>query len=91
MLAAVGLFVDFVEIWLGRICVHSQSLSVSRLIFPLLETDRSSRPSSMPAAIIQALMPCLTEIGMVTVRMRQPLPKQENERPEGRPNFALNS
>jgi hypothetical protein len=46
---------------------------VSRLTFPLLETERSSRPSSIPAAIIQALMPCLTQIGMATVRMRRPL------------------
>src|SRR5258705_1896556 len=41
----------------------AQSLSVSRLTFPLFETDRSSRPSSMPAAVIQALMPCSTQMG----------------------------
>ncbi|MDX6461747.1 MAG: hypothetical protein QOE55_5444 [Acidobacteriaceae bacterium] len=54
----------------------AQSLSVSRLTFPLFETDRSSRPSSMPAAIIQALIPCLTQMGMATVRMRRPLPSR---------------
>jgi hypothetical protein len=50
----------------------AQSLNVSRLTFPLLETERSSRPSSIPAAVIQALMPCFTQIGMATVRMRLP-------------------
>jgi len=54
----------------------AQSLSVSRLIFPLLEIDRNSRPSSIPAAVIQALIPCLTQIGMATVRMRRPLPSR---------------
>jgi hypothetical protein len=34
----------------------TQSFSVSRLIFPDFETERSSRPSSMPAAVIQALI-----------------------------------
>src|SRR5258706_16419549 len=34
----------------------AQSLRVSRFIFPLFETDRSSRPSSMPAAAVQASM-----------------------------------
>jgi hypothetical protein len=37
----------------------AQSLNVSRLTFPLLETERSRRPSLMPAAVIQALMPVL--------------------------------
>jgi hypothetical protein len=32
----------------------------------VFEIDRSSRPSSMPAAVIQALIPCLTQIGMAT-------------------------
>jgi len=54
----------------------AQSLSVARLILPLFEIKRSSRPSSIPAAIIQALMPCLTQIGMATVRMRRPLPSR---------------
>src|SRR5260370_6340840 len=54
----------------------AQSLSVSRFTFPLLETERSRRPSSMPAAIIQALMPCFTQMGMATVRMRRPLPSR---------------
>jgi hypothetical protein len=49
----------------------AQSLSVSRLILPLLETDRSSRPSSIPAAVLQASMPCSTQMGMATVRMRR--------------------
>jgi hypothetical protein len=47
----------------------AQSLRLSRLTFPLFETERSSRPSSMPAAVIQALMPCLTQMGMATVRI----------------------
>src|ERR1700720_4491587 len=59
----------------------AQSLRVSRLIFPLFEIDRSSRPSSMPAAVIQALMPCLTQIGMATVRMRRPLPSRVGQDP----------
>jgi hypothetical protein len=41
----------------------AQSLSVSRLIFPLFEINRSRRPSSMPAAVIQVLIPCLTQMG----------------------------
>jgi len=41
----------------------AQSLSVSRLTFPLLETERSSRPLSMAAAVIQASMPCFTQMG----------------------------
>jgi hypothetical protein len=47
-------------------------LSVSQLTFPLFETDCRSRPSSVPAAVIQALIPALTQIGMATVRMRRP-------------------
>jgi hypothetical protein len=35
----------------------AQSLRVSRLTLPLFETERSSRPSSMTAAVIQASMP----------------------------------
>jgi class 3 adenylate cyclase len=54
----------------------AQSLSVSRLTFPLLETERSSRPSSMAAAVIQALIPCLTQMGIATVRMRLPFPSR---------------
>jgi hypothetical protein len=54
----------------------AQSLNVSRLIFPLFETERSSRPSAMPAAVIQALMPCLTQIGTATERMRLPFPSR---------------
>ena len=42
----------------------AQSLNVSRLTLPLFETERSKRPSSMPAAVIQALIPCLTQIGI---------------------------
>ncbi len=41
----------------------AQSLRLSPIIFPPFEIDRSSRPSSMPAAVIQALIPCLTQIG----------------------------
>ena len=54
----------------------AQSLKLSRLTFPLFEMDRSSRPSSIPAAVLQALMPCLTQMGMATVRMRRPLPSR---------------
>jgi len=63
----------------------AQSLRVSRLIFPLLETDRSSRPSSIPAAVLQASMPCLTQIGMATVRMRRPLAFEVGQDPAGLP------
>jgi hypothetical protein len=42
----------------------AQSLNVSRLIFPLFEMERSSRPLSMPDAVIQASMPCLTQMGV---------------------------
>jgi hypothetical protein len=53
----------------------AQSLSVSRLIFPLFEIDRSSRPSSMPAAVIQALIPCLTQIGRRRCGCAAPCPR----------------
>src|SRR5258708_5179372 len=54
----------------------AQSLRLSRLTFPDFETDRSRRPSSMPAPVIQALIPCLTQMGMATVRTRRPLPSR---------------
>ncbi len=54
----------------------AQSLRLSRLSLPLFETERSSGISSIPAAVSQALMPCLTQMGMATVRMRRPLPSR---------------
>jgi hypothetical protein len=41
----------------------AQSLSVSRFTFPLFETERSSRPLSIPAAVVQTSMPCFTRSG----------------------------
>jgi hypothetical protein len=41
----------------------AQSPSSSPINFPLLESDRSNRPSSTFAATIQASIPCLTQIG----------------------------
>ena len=51
---------------LGRLEAQAVSVDLSGL-----RTERSSRPSSMPAAVIQALIPCFTQIGMATVRMRR--------------------
>src|SRR5277367_4331635 len=53
----------------------AQSLKVSP-IFPPFEIERSSRPSSIPAALIQELIPCLTQTGTATVRTRLPFPSR---------------
>ena len=45
---------------------------LSPTFLPPFEIDRSNRPSSIPAAVIQALIPCLTQTGMATVRTRLP-------------------
>ena len=55
----------------------AQSLKVSP-IFPPFEIDRSSRPSSIPAALIQELIPCLTQTGTATVRTRLPFPSRSD-------------
>jgi hypothetical protein len=41
-----------------------------------------------PAAVIQALIPCLTQMGMATVRMRRPLPSKSPR--TQRPSLLLN-
>ena len=46
------------------------------LTLPPLVTARSSLPSSTPAAVIQVLIPCLTQAGIATVRTRRPLPSR---------------
>jgi hypothetical protein len=66
-------------------CGRTQSLSVSRLTLPLFETDRSSRPLSIPATVVQTSMPCFTQIGMATVRMRRPLPLEVGQHPSAFP------
>jgi hypothetical protein len=40
---------------------------VSRLTFPLFETERGTRPSSIPATVVERSMPCFTQMGMATV------------------------
>jgi hypothetical protein len=57
----------------------AQSPSSSRKIFHDFDTGRSRRPSSILAAVIQALIPCFTHIGTATVRILPPLPEIDDD------------
>jgi len=54
----------------------AQSPSSSPRILPDFKRERSSRPASILAAVFQASIPCFTQIGTATVRMRPPLPRR---------------
>jgi hypothetical protein len=62
--------------WLFNYRQIAQSSSSSPRILPDLETGRSSRTSSILAAVIQALIHCFTHIGTAAVRSRPPLPRR---------------
>jgi hypothetical protein len=64
----------------------TRSLRVSRLIFPLFETDRSRRPSLISAAAIQRSILFFTQTGMATVRICRPFPSRSTR--THRPLFA---
>ena len=53
-----------------------QALSDLPICLPPLRIDRSRGPSSIFAADVQALMDCLTQSGIATVRTRLPLPQR---------------
>jgi hypothetical protein len=57
----------------------AQSPNSSPINFPLLESGRSKRPSSILAAVIQASIPCLTQSGIATVRTRPPFPQRSGK------------
>jgi hypothetical protein len=52
-----------------------ESRSPSTITFPLFEIERSAGLCRFRAAVIQASIPGLTQMGMATVRMRRPLPQ----------------
>ncbi len=54
----------------------AQSPSSSPSILPDFESGRWSRPLSIFAAVVQASIPCLTQIGTATVRTLPPLPRR---------------
>jgi hypothetical protein len=53
----------------------AQPLMLS-LTLPPFDTARSNLPSSMPTAVIQALIPCFTHPGIATMRARRPFPSR---------------
>jgi hypothetical protein len=57
-----------------RLLDHGLDRPVARLLptLPPFAIDRSNRPFSMLAAVIQALIPCFTQTGTATIRMRLP-------------------
>ncbi len=59
--------------------LRSQTRRKRKAIINLLvifERGRSSRPSSIFAAVIQALIACFTQMGTATVRILPPLPRR---------------
>jgi hypothetical protein len=54
----------------------AQSLNASPFSFPDFEMERSRRPSSISAAVIQMSIPCFTQIGTATVLTRPTLPRR---------------
>src|SRR5437868_12469061 len=60
----------------ATISATRDALGASFRHFDCAERYRNEREVSMPAAVIQASMPCLTQMGMATVRMRRPLPSR---------------
>ena len=51
---------------------QTAQLLMLALTLPPFDTARNSLPTSTPAAVIQALIPCFTQAGIATVRTRRP-------------------